>query len=207
MESDHLPIKMAIITVTVADADPTPFGWELPPNPAQIRSPVPRGLIIFAGTVAIPTLVAGNETTYFLTTTMPDGFAYLLKNMEIDYVSSTLENGFDVNGHGFINRSNSPGGSGAGDPGRVRFNIQSPGNINVAAAVAVKIWTPIQGSPKVILRPGEDMQFYVQDMDAAQDGSVSGVMSYNVEMYVFDLDQIDKWEINTPTPVISHVSF
>lgn len=198
---------MAIITVTQTDLTPTPTSWEMPESYQALRSPVPRGLIIFAGTIAIPTLVGGNQTNYSLTLTLPTGFAYLPKNFQLAYVSSTLEVTFDVLGNGLYNRISHPGGAGVGEPGATSFNMISPGVQNVAAATGVQVWFADARTPKLLLQGLDTMGFLVTDMDTAADGSVSGTMRHWMEYYVFDVDQVDKWEVNTPIPTISHTGF
>jgi len=200
----HCTLAMAIITVSITNTSPTPTAWEIPGGPAGLRSPVPRGLINFHGTDAIATKIAGNETSYLLTITMPDGFAYLPRNTVLRFGSDDLVAEWQVLGFGAYQRL-SRGSTSKGEPGASHFNLKAPGFSFVNAAFKNYIWTPTEGTPKLIMLGGDKMQFYLADMDAGE--TTAGDLSYSCEFYVFDVDQVDKWEVNTPIPVINQASF
>lgn len=186
---------MAVVSVAVSDAIPEPTRWEMPPNFASLSSPIPRGLITYRGTDAIAILASGDETSYALELTMPDGFAYLPRVLNQQFRSSGLDANFGNVGIGWYAR-----------PGiDVKFPMLSPGPATDLAVVEEQQWLPTPLAPKVIMRQGDIMIFRYSDMTAA--GSLGGNMVYYHQFYVFDVDQIDKWEVNTPTPVISHTSF
>lgn len=196
---------MAIIPVSVAADPPTAKAWELPPGPQALRSPIPRGRITFAGTDAIATLVSGNQTQYTLSLTFPTGFVYLPRTLLLRYTSDDLDISWDANAIAFARLG---GGVGtAGTVNGISWNLTSPGVSNIQAAVATRVWAPSSGSPKILFLGDDVLQFFLEDMDVAADGATAGDMSYWHDFYVFDVDQVDKWEINTPIPVISHVSF
>lgn len=196
---------MAIIAVSVSDALPKPYRWAMPPEGQSLLSPIPRGFVVYSGSDSIPLLGAGDETNYNLTLTMATGFAYLPRNLVIRYTSDDLVNQFDNLGQGiYIRPSVVPGNVGSGSAGLTPFNIESPGEINQTASLGTRIWTPPQGTPKLLLQGGDTLLLFLADMAGT---STAGDMEYWIDFYVFDVDQIDKWPIHTPTPVISHVSF
>lgn len=188
---------MAVVTVSVADSAPFAQKWEMPNNYEGIRSPIPRGLITFTGTDAIATLSAGDETSYQLLLTMPPGFAYLLRLLHVRFVSDNLVANFGLFGHTFYSRTV--------DPINNQFSIVAPGVAINNAVVGQILWAPVATAPKLMLRGGDQMGIRLSDMDAG--GSTAGDMLYFHQFYIFDIDQIDKWEVNTPIPVISHSSF
>jgi len=197
---------MAIIAVAATNLLPFPQAWELPPGPVALRSPIPRGLVTFAGIDAIAALVGGNQTNYGLKLTMPPGFAYLPRTILIRYSSDDTDISYDAEGLAFLTVANA-GGSDIGEPGAISHGLTSPGVFTRAAVSGSRIWTPSDGSPKIMLQGGDTFEALLTDMDVAADGATAGDMSYWCQYYVFDVDQIDKWEVNSPIPVISHVSF
>lgn len=192
---------MAIITVTVTDTEPVPTAWELPESPEQIRSAIPRGLITFRGTSAIAALDAANQTSYVLSLTMPGGAAYLLKSIMLRFQSDDLTNDFNNLGLGLWVGPSFPVG-GVEVPG---FAVIAAGELINAAALSNKVWVPGPITTKRTLITDDILAIHLADMSA--DASTAGDMSYWIEFYVFQVDQIDKWEVNTPIPVISHTSF
>lgn len=188
---------MAIVTVDVTDEEPVPTRWEMPPNYASLQSPIPRGIIQFRGTDPIALLGSGDETSYKLTLTMPAGAAYLPKVIMVRYDSDDLDLNFNDNGFGFYVR--------AKDPEVLHFVMASGGEVINNANLANKIWAPLPVTPKVVLAGGDTMGLRFADMTAG--GSTAGDMGYYVDFYAFDIDQVDKWQVNTPIPIISHTSF
>lgn len=197
---------MAIIAEVFSDDKPTAHRWSTPANYVQLRSPVPVGLITFAGTDPIATLVATNQIRYALTITMPKGAAYLPRSFLFRYNSDDVDESWDADGVMDFTRT-SFGDSTFGAVGSTTFGIHSQGSFTRAAAVATRMWVPSPGSPKLLLQGGDTYLTELSNMDAGAGGQAAGDMIYWHDWYVFNLDQIDKWEINTPIPVISHVSF
>lgn len=189
---------MAIITVVLTDSTPEATRWAMPATEQALRSPVPLGLIRFQATAEIATLVGGNQTSVAFSCAMPAGFAYLVRGVMWRFQSDDLDLSFDPQGRGWYNRVGLT---------NFDFNISSPGVIDLGAANATRIWTPDQGTPKVLLKGGDGFNARVQDMDVAADGATAGDVVQVAEFYVFTLDQIDKWEVNTPIPVINHSAF
>lgn len=190
---------MSVIAVALTDVKPFPIYWSTPAYYSQLRSPIPGGLIVFGFTGAIPLLGAGDETNLKLTITLPDGYAYLLRNCRISIESDDLTNTFGVLGSGQYDRTPNP------TPQKSKFEMESSGNIIHEAVTAHKIYTPVRSTPKLILKPADSMTFRFSDMDSG--GSAAGDCSWYMEFYVFGLDQVDKWEVNSPIPTISHTSF
>lgn len=189
---------MTVIAVTVTDATPVPTKWEMPLNYVGLRSPIPRGLLTYRGTSAIALLGAGDETAYRLNLEFPVGFFYLPKVLQLRYKSDDLVAQFNDRALGNY------GGSGV----QANFNMVSPGIVISLAVTGIQVWTPALATPKLFIqgRAGSTGQtFFASDMSSG--GSTAGDMQYFMQYYVFDVDQVDKWEPNTPIPVISHTSF
>jgi len=189
---------MTVVTVTVADSTPRPTKWEMPSNYEGLRSPIPRGLLTFRGTSAIATLGAGDETSYTVIATLPGGFAYLPKALVLNFTSDDLVAQFNSLAFAFY----------GGSPTRPVLNMVSPGVLVDRAVTGIQVWTPEAASSKQFINPatpGSSLGLRASDMSAG--GSTAGDMSYFMEFYVFDVDQIDKWEVNTPIPTIGHTVF
>lgn len=190
---------MAVVTVAVTDSAPFDRRWSMPAGEeASLRSPVPRGIITYNGTNAIATLSAGDETNFTLNTAFPTGFVYLLKSAVIRYLSDDLVCNF--NNQGFGNYIRSITGN-----TNTLFNMSSPGEAIIGATQCLKIWVPAPGSPKIFMKAPDAIQFGFADMDAG--GSTAGDMTWAIEYYQYDVDQIDKFELNTPIPIIEQTSF
>lgn len=190
---------MTIVTVSITDTIPVPTRWSTPITGAQINSAIPLGLVIFNGTAEIAAKQAGDETSINLNLIMPQGFAYLLRNAMVRIKSDDLVNEFEVNGLGRYTRS---------IPDTVEncfFAMASPGNFSNQATTATKIYNPVVLSPKLLLRPADSLLFRFADVDSG--ATTAGDVAHYVEFYVFALDQIDRWQVNAPQPVISHTSF
>lgn len=191
---------MAIVTVSVSDAAPVVRRWELPGNYDGLRSPIPIGTLLFRGFDAIATKGAGDETAYTLTLTMPGGAAYLPRSALIRFSSDDLTSNFSDLGFGFYLDDTTPANL------INAFLLSAGGGLAAdSAVVAEQIWSPAQGASKLILPPGGTLRFRVNDLAAG--ASTAGDMAYWVEFYIFNVDQVDKWEVNTPIPTISHTSF
>lgn len=197
---------MAIISVVVTDAAPVPTRWAMPTSGQTNRSPVPQGLLTYSGKDAIATLAGGNQTSYSLAIQFPAGFAYLPRTILMRYSSDDLDISWDADGFLFADRP-SVGASFAGSVAQTAFSCNSNGIWNRAAAFASRVWAPTAGSPKLIFQTGDELQVVLADIDVAADGATAGDMTYWIQLYVFNIDQIDNWEVNTPIPVISHTSF
>lgn len=195
---------MAVIAVAVTSDAPTPLSWELPAGPQALRSPIPRGTVNFHGTIPIALKGANDESSFRLNLKMPTGFVYLPKDIMVRFVSDDEVNEWELLGNGTYSRA-SFGDSGTGGNGNTPFNLVSPGASFTLAAIKTTIWTAERGTPKLILAGDDQVVMFFADMDAG--ATTAGDMSWSCQFYVYDVDQIDKWEINTPIPVSSHGIF
>jgi len=190
---------MAVISVEI-NSTPTARRWETPQAYVALRSPIPQGLLTYKGVQAIATKLAGNQTAIRLNLLMPSGYAYLVRMIALRFQSDDLVLEYDVNGYGqwagagFLGQVDNPG-----------FNILATGKAFSGAANANIHWQPTPTVPKIVQVGGDTMILRVNDMDAGE--TTSGDFSFWSEFYIFDVDQVDKWEVNTPIPVISHTSF
>lgn len=188
---------MAVIPIDIVDSTPYARKWEMPQNYEGLRSPIPRGFITFSGSDPVATLGAGDETSYKLKVVMPEGFAYLPKVMHLRFVSDDLVAQFGNEGFAIYIR--------AEDTILCQFSIQSPGKTINQAVTGEQEYGPLATTPKLLLAGGDSIAFRLSDMSAG--GSTAGDMLYFIQLYVFDVDQVDKWEVNTPIPTISHTAF
>lgn len=186
---------MAVIPVTITDNNPEVQRWEMPANYDGLRSPIPRGILTYslpAGT-AVAALDAANQTFISLAMNFPTGFTFLPRSLSFMFISDDLTNDFNNNAFGFYSGF-------LGD-----FNITSPGEVIAGATVARRIWTIAPGTAKLFIPGGA--QVGAQFVDMSADASTAGDFFYFCKFYIFDVDQITKWELNTPIPTIPHSSF
>lgn len=189
---------MAVISISTTDATPKVRRWEMPAGPQGIRSPVPRGILCFNGTTAIASKLSTNVTNVRLIVQPPTGYVHLLKSFALRVASDDLSIDFGLFGTGSYSLAST-----AINP---HFNIVAPGISFVTLATRANIiFVPTPDTPKFFLVDTDNIAFNVQDMSA--DASTAGDYFWNVELYQFDVDQIDKFELNTPIPVISSTSF
>lgn len=192
---------MAVIAIALTDNAPVPIRWELPPGPSQIRSVVPVGLLVFTGSGAVTAKGAGDETNLTIALTMPGGVAFIPRNMMVSVTSADTVNEFELVGTcDIITIPMIPGAT-----QNPRFNMLAPGFNFAAAAVKQIVWVPDRGAIKPVMPADSIVTFNFADMDA---GATSAATArWYTDFYVFELDQIDKWQINTPTPVTFASSF
>lgn len=186
---------MTVITINLTDTVPTPSTWELPAERDQLRSPIPRGIISFLGTGAVAAKGAGDETNLNLTITFPGaGLRYLPKHTMLRFRSDDVTESFENCAIGFY----------LGDRTE-EFALCSDGQVFQNATTAGRIWVPQPGTNKPIMSPGDTIVYNFADMTAG--ATTAGDLNWVIDFYVYTADQVDKWEIHTPIPVISHVSF
>jgi len=186
---------MAIVTINLTDTVPTIRRWVMPTGPATLKSPVPRGILEYRNTGAVAAKSAGDLTNLTLTLTLPVGYAYLIKSINIRFVSDDLVNRFNDNALGLYNVTGQD----------TFFNLACPGEAIISAAVAARVWEPSNGTPKQMLQFPESVGFFFQDMDAS--ASTAGDLLWTIEFYEYLVAQVDGWEVNTPLPTISASSF
>lgn len=190
---------MAVIDLSVIDALPAVSRWEMPANPDALRSPIPRGIIKYDGTTAVALKTAGNLTAFKVVTTLPDGFAYLMKSAVIKVVSDDLVNLWDLFGALTVNIDKDAAAA-------VSYPFNAFGTAILGSGTrATKIFTPVTGTSKFILMSDDVVDFRLTDSDAAE--SPAGDIFWHIELYQYDVDQVLKYEVNTPIPVISQTSF
>lgn len=190
---------MAVVSVSINDSTMNPRKWELPVNYLGLRSPIPIGLGHYVGTSAIATLSAGDETSVKVTLTMPTGFVFIPRTFNMAFISDDLVNNFNALGywHYGIDRH--------ATSGFPQGTMKSPGNVIIDAIKAMKVYVPDVQAPKELLAGGDVARFRFADMDAG--GSTAGDFWYFAEFYIYNVDQIDKWEVNTPVPIFNQASF
>lgn len=196
---------MTVVKVDIEGASPTARKWALPEQGDLLRSPIPRGRVTYHGIQAIALKAAGDITSFRLNLTMPTGFVYIPRTVYIRFVSDDLVAAFDLLGNGVFKLG--PTGSTNGDVGKIIFNMKSYGiSQNYSGtAKANQLWVPPVGTPKVILAGGDTMEFVLTDDDSSE--STAGDMTWGIEFLVFDVDQVDKWELNTPIQVMNQGYF
>lgn len=190
---------MAVFAVDLTLSAPRSVQWAIPGNYDGLRSPIPLGLAVFSGLIAVPILGSGDQTAAQVIMTMPENYAFLPRNYALQFAADGLAQGFNTTGIGLYTGR---------DVWSVRgpfFSLTSIGEIVNGAVAGLQIWNPSPGSPKLMMLPGENLRGRLVDETSA--GSIAGTLSAYAEFYVFKLDQIDKWELNTPIPVIAHTSF
>lgn len=190
---------MAVVPIALTDATPVPVLWDIPAEPQQLRSPIPKGLLVFGGSGAVTAKGAGDETNLSIALTLPSGLAYIPRNLMVSITSADLVIEFGLIGSCDI-VTTIPG---LGQ--NPRFNMICPGSNIAAAVLAQRLYVPDRGAIKPVMPESATVTFNFADMDA---GATSAATArWYAEFYVFNPDQVDKWELNTPIPTINHTNY
>lgn len=189
---------MSVISVAETDAGGPGARWEVPPDPALINSPIPRGTRVYGETVAVPALGANDETSVIITLTFPTQFNYLIKNLTIDFKSDDLTSEFS----NFGSMEYLPAGQQAGGTRR-DYALVCEGATFRAAAQSEQIYHPVGLWRQWITGSLGDL-LLLRLVDISGDTSTAGDVSWIAEFWEYDIEQCFKWPVNTPIPNIPY---
>lgn len=189
---------MAIVGVSATDTGIDTRHWSVPPDPKLIDSPIPRGIRNYGGTVAVPALGAGDETSVFINFLFPSAFVYLAKAFTCNFISDDVTSEFGNIG----SLEYRPGGvSSLGV--RLGYQIKSDGQSFPGGARSNQIYYP-QGLWRHWINgpEGDTFNFNIQDMSG--DASTAGDVAWTGEFWEYDVEQCLRWPVNSPIPTINY---
>lgn len=186
---------MAVIFVGETDTGFQTNHWQVPPEPALMASPIPRGYRIYRGTLPVLALGAGDETQVDIGMTFPTGYVYLPRQLTIEFISDDLTTEFSNNGQ----LEYRPGG-GAGLATTHSYALECPGASFRAAARSVQVYHPV-GTWKHFIRPEDGDLIHLWLADISGDTSAAGDVLWHAEFLEYDVEQLLRWEVNSPNPV------
>jgi len=168
--------------------------WAVPKGPVIDHTPVPRGLLIHQGQVAIAAKITTNETRALTTLTMNSSFAYLLRDMTLTISSDDEVMDFQAAARvSFSQNGTDPNGE-----------LFSDGIVRVGAALlAQRIYHPSVNFPKLLFGGPGSGDVTIDVGDVSTDASSAGDILFYASWFIYDLEQVRRWPINAPQPVIS----
>lgn len=188
---------MAIIAVTQTDPGDETNHWQVPQDNLLIDSPIPRGLRLYRGAVAVAALGAGDETNVDITHSFPAAFIYQPKSISISFLSDDLTTEFSNLG-GLEFRVNVPA------PTVIHtYAMECPGAFFRLAVRSVQTFHPVGTWRRWINGPAGDA-VHMLLADISGDASTAGDIQWSCEYWEYDIEQCFKWPVNTPQPVVSY---
>lgn len=185
---------MTIISVTSTDVG-NPITWATLPGLRDQKSPVPRGLRNYNGTVAVAALGSGDETAVGITFSFPTNYVFLPRDISIVFISDDTTSEFSDEGSMRI--TNAQGNS--------FYPLHSDGQAQFGATtLAINLWRPL-GGWRQWLRGSSDMVLLsVQDM--SMDTSTAGDIRWNANFWIFDIEQVQNWEPNFQDMILPYTN-
>jgi len=184
---------VAIITNTTTVTAFTPTTWEIPGN--IDRSQIPRGMITYQGVIPVAALLTSNTLSFRIILTMPINYFFALKSF---YVSMQSDDG----SIGFDNAGSITFGQAGSD---VQQMILSRGiDFEYSNLRAHKSYALDAVGPYAFLDGSGGDAFTVVLSDTSGGDESAGDVSYVISFYQFDVEQMNKYAINTSMPVIRY---
>lgn len=189
---------MAVIPIVATDVGDATIRWEVPQDNRLNESPIPRGLRVYQGALAVAALGAGDQTNVAITFTFPTAFNYLCKSVTITFASDDLTSEFS----NFGSLEYRPGGA-TGIGGRTMYGLVCNGASFRAAVRSEQTYRPL-GTWRRWLMGSLDDAMALHIADISGDASTAGDVVWSAEFWEFDIEQCLKWPVNTPQPTIAY---
>jgi len=188
---------MAIVSVQKALTGVIDSQWSVPPQSVLDQVPVPRGLFVFCGSVAIPAKLAADSTRLFFSLTFNSSFAFIQKNLDLTVFSDDQVMDFDK--CAFVNYFKTVGSATI-----VNAELKSGGPAHHGSNLAaVQNYHPAVNSIRPII-DGDTMSIGVNVADISTDASSAGDAFFCGEFWMYDKSQLRNYPINSPLPVIAY---
>lgn len=179
---------MAIVSVTATDTGDTEILWGVPPDADLNKTPIPRGIRKYNGTVAVPALGSGDQTVVQITFTFPTKFIFYPRSFSCQFASDDTTSEFEQFGMMQYDGSNAP----------IRFLLDSNGGIGRQGVtnLALNIYRPIGGWRQWINVEGGSTGLRFVVTDQSGDTSTAGDIFWNAEFWFYDQEQCMNYPIN-----------
>ena len=186
---------MAVISVTGSDSGADQVNHAVPGEPELNYSVVPRATRHYESTLSYAAKLAADQTRVEVTFNFPQNFYYLLKSLVVNVQSDDQTLDFNANGailYALDHWSNNP-----------QVPVISDGvYFHTSSLKSGRLYTP-RDTPRYFIDGPKGDQFIIQLSDTSSDASPAGDVIWYAEFWVFDVDQVNKWPINTAQPVFS----
>lgn len=189
---------MTVIAVVPVDPGRETQRWSVPSDNALNQSPIPRGLRLYGGSIAVAALGANDETNVAVSLTFPSAFIYLPKLLTITFLSDDLTTEFgDIGALEYR-----PGGlSTIGD--RINFELFTDGAAFRGAVRSEQYYRPLGEWRRWVNGPnGDTVLMFIADVSG--DTSTAGDVAWHAEFWEYDVEQCLKWPVNTPQPIVNY---
>lgn len=178
---------MAVITVATTDTGGPGRNWAVPPAEGLNKSPIPRGIRHYHGSVAVPALGAGDETLVILTHSFPSQYHFLPRNLSVWFRSDDQTLSFEVIGAlAFVDAN-------VAEDHMVA--LEAPGvGYSSTTMRATQVYSP-QGMWRIWINgPNADLvKFYLTDLT---DTSIAGDVFWACDYWIYDIEQCMQWSVN-----------
>lgn len=182
---------MAIVNVVPGSAGEITKLWKIPPASRHTNSFIPRGIVTFEGSSSIAAKIAADQTRVQLTLSFSGSFCFALKNFSVRVTSDDQSNDFNNTGRVLF------GASG------LSAECVATGNTYADSTLkAQKIYTLPAGFGYPLMT-GDTDDILVTLADVSADASSAGDVIWFVQAYMYDIEQCNNYQVNTPFPVIS----
>lgn len=183
---------MTVIAADTIDPGDETIRWEVPTDVILNNTPIPRGMRTYTGAGAVAALGANDETSVDITFTFPTAFNYLPRLLNISFVSDDLTTEFSNFGTlqylGSLTNLHP---------------LLCDGAAFRAAVRSVQTFYPTGNWRRWINGPdGDVVDLFLADISG--DTSTAGDVVWYAEFLEYDIEQCQKWPVNTPVPVFTN---
>jgi len=193
----------AVAVVTDSHAYGSTYqAFERPPDLLSLNSLIPRGIRRFFLDEAMAAKPVNDEIELFLTATLPQNFAYLLRSLTVQLAVDTAS---DWGGSVLIRMFNAiPNQPGSTEAAASVFRLVTP----TANSTPTRTLGGDQVNLAMFTGPfwptdGNNASLRVAAFNTAAAVGAAGTIRSHVDFYEYDLTQAQKYWLNSPIPVMN----
>lgn len=184
---------MAIVNNVTVDNGKLAKSWKIPSGGELKDTFVPRGMMVFLGTIPVAALAVGDELQLRVSLTFQESYQYVLKSIAATFISDDQTSDMDLLGS--IEWA-TPTGS------NPLFEFNSPGTtFRGTTLVASNTYQLQPHTPRPLMNSGDILHLNLSNMTG---DSTAGDLRWYCECLIFDQEQVLTWPVNTPQPVICY---
>lgn len=189
---------MTVISVTATDSGDSERLWAVPPDAALNKTPIPRGIRHYEGTVAVAALGASDQTNVQVAFSFPSQFLYVPKAISIWFESDDATCEFTQ--YGLLKYI------GGGSPD---YLLDSGTGLafNGVDNFAQKIYRPL-GSWRQWLDPAGNglgpTNMHLVITDQSGDTSTAGDVFWSCDYWIYDIEQCMNYPVNLFEQIIPY---
>lgn len=180
---------MAVVAVAAASAGSRETLWAVPADAALNKTPIPRGIRNYNGTVAVAALGSGDQTVVTVTLSFPTKFLYYPRDVSCWFKSDDATSEFEQFG-GLTYLA-------AGGNQAIRYVLDSGGiTRNTVDNDAINVYRPIGGWRNWINLDGGPTSITLVVTDQSGDTSTAGDVSWTANFWIYDVEQCMNYPVN-----------